>query len=440
MPNKNIYTVTAVVGIAVIGGAAWWYQQRSPAIGGGAAGKPAGASNAVPAPGAAPGGGGGPPAVEVGRVDAVRIEDDAQAVGSLRASQTVTLRPEVSGRIVKLNFTDGQRVRRGQLLVQLDDTLQRAQLQQAQAQSAIARTNLQRSRELQGQNFVSQSAVDQNAAALEVAEAQVALAQAQMSRMVVRAPFDGVAGIRSVNVGDYLKDGADIVNLEDRSRMWVDFRLPERFVGPVKPGLPVQIALDAMPGRTYAGKVEALDAQVDANGRSLLVRARIDNPDAALTSGMFARARIVFAVRERAVMVPEEALVPQGGKQYVIKVVDAPAGASPVASQPGGAGSSSGKVSQRIEARIGVRQAGKVEILEGLAPGDMVITAGQARVMRADGLPLRIVDIERTGAGGDGRGPRTGGGGRPASGPGAGAGGGSAPAGSAAPARNPTPA
>jgi len=437
MPNKNIYTVTAVVGIAVIGGAAWWYQQRSPAMAGDA-GKPAGASNALPAPGAAPGGGAGPPTVEVGRVDAVRIEDDAQAVGSLRASQTVTLRPEVSGRIVKLNFTDGQRVRRGQLLVQLDDTLQRAQLQQAQAQSAIARTNLQRSRELQGQNFVSQSAVDQNAAALEVAEAQVALAQAQMARLAVRAPFDGVAGIRSVDVGDYLKDGADIVNLEDRSRMWVDFRLPERFVGPVKPGLPVQIALDAMPGRTYAGKVEALDAQVDANGRSLLVRARIDNPDAALTSGMFARARIVFAVRERAVMVPEEALVPQGGKQYVIKVVDAPAGAASAASQPGRAGS--GKVSQRIEARIGVRQAGKVEILEGLVPGDMVITAGQARVMRADGLPLRIVDIERMGAGGDGRGPSTGAGGRPASGPGAGAGGGSAPAGSAVPARQPIPA
>ena len=438
MPNKPLYTVTAVVGIALIGAAAWWYQQRSPTLAGADAAKPAGAGSAAPAPAAAPGGGGGPAAVEVGRVEAVRIEDDAQAVGSLRASQTVTLRPEVSGRVVKLNFTDGQRVRRGQLLVQLDDTLQRAQLQQAQAQSAIARTNLQRSRELQGQNFVSQSAVDQNAAALEVAEAQVALAQAQVARLVVRAPFDGVAGIRSVNIGDYLKDGADIVNLEDRSRMWVDFRLPERFVGPVKPGLPVQVALDAMPGRTYAGKVEALDAQVDANGRSLLVRARIDNPDAALTSGMFARARIVFAVRERAVMVPEEALVPQGGKQYVIKVVDAPASAAPAASPPGRA--ASGKVSQRIEARIGVRQAGKVEILEGLVPGDMVITAGQARVIRADGLPLRIVDIERSG-GGEARGPRTGSGGRPASGPaGAGAGAGSAPAGTGAPARNPTPA
>ena len=440
MPSKMIYSVTAVLGMALIGGAAWWYQQRAPALAGTDAGKVAGSAGAMPGAGAGAGGASGPPAVEVGRVEAVRIEDDAQAVGSLRASQTVTLRPEVSGRVVKLNFTDGQRVRRGQLLVQLDDTLQRAQLQQAQAQFAIARTNLQRSRELQGQNFVSQSAVDQNAAALEVADAQVALAQAQVARLVVRAPFDGVAGIRSVSIGDYLKDGADIVNLEDRSRMWVDFRLPERFVGPVKPGLPVQITLDAMPGRSYAGKVEALDAQVDANGRSLLVRARIDNPDASLTSGMFARARIVFAVRERAVMVPEEALVPQGGKQYVIKVVDAPAGVPPAASQPGRAGGN--KVSQRIEARIGVRQAGKVEILEGLVPGDVVVTAGQARVMRADGLPLRIVDIEPMGAGGDVTGPRAAPVGRAASAPGvgAGAGGSSAPAGSTAPARNATPA
>ena len=438
MSNKMIYSLTAVLGIAVIGGAAWWYQQRGPALAGTDAAKVAGAPGAMP--GAGPGGAAGPPAVEVGRVEAVRIEDDAQAVGSLRAWQTVTLRPEVSGRVVKLDFIDGQRVRRGQLLVQLDDTLQRAQLQQAQAQFAIARTNLERSRELQGQNFVSQSAVDQNTAALEVAAAQVALAQAQVARLVVRAPFDGVAGIRSVNIGDYLKDGADIVNLEDRSRMWVDFRLPERFVGPVKPGLPVQIALDAMPGRSYAGKVEALDAQVDANGRSLLVRARIDNPDASLTSGMFARARIVFAVRERAVMVPEEALVPQGGKQYVIKVVDAPAGSATAASQAGRAGGS--KVSQRIEARIGVRQAGKVEILEGLVPGDVVITAGQSRVMRADGLPLRIVDIERVGAGsgGDGRGARPPSAGRPASAPGPGSGGASTPAGTATPARNATPA
>ncbi len=406
MALKKLHTVVAVVGIAVVGGAAWWYQQRGIGVErkevgaamapGGATGASAAArgQGAIGSPGGP--GGGGPAAVEVAKVQVLRIEDDAQAVGSLRAVQTVIVRPEVSGRITKLAFTDGGRVRKGQLLVQLDNTLQDAQLKQAQAQASIARTNLQRSRELQSQNFVSQSAVDQNAAALEVAEAQVSLARAQLSRLAITAPFDGVVGIRSVALGDYVKDGADLVSLEDRSRMWVDFRLPERFVGQTKVGQAVEVSLDAMPGKPLAGKVEALDALVDASGRSLLVRARVDQPGTELKSGMFARARIVFAVRESALMVPEEALVPQGGKQYLIKAVPAPGGAASAAAANGEAkGAGPALVSQRLEAKLGVRQAGKVEILEGLAPGDMIVTAGQARVMRGDALPLRVIDIDK---------------------------------------------
>lgn len=392
---KKLHTVVAVVGIVAIGAAAWWWQRGGAAVErkevNAAAGTAApDASGAARGQSAAPG---GPAAVEVGKVEVLRIEDDAQAVGSLRAVQNIILRPEVSGRITRLGFTDGGRVKKGQLLVQLDNTLQVAQLKQAQAQSNIARTNLQRSRELQSQNFVSQSAVDQNAAALEVAEAQVSLARAQLSRLAIMAPFDGIVGIRSVALGDYVKDGADLVSLEDRSRMWVDFRLPERFVGQTKVGQVVQVSLDAMPGQTFAGKVEALDALVDANGRSLLVRARVDQPGAELKSGMFARARVVFAVRERALMVPEEALVPQAGKQYLIKAVPAPGAAASSAAAGNGAGPA--LVSQRLEAKLGVRQAGKVEILEGLSAGDLIVTAGQARVMRGDALPLQVIDIDK---------------------------------------------
>jgi len=403
MAMKKLHTVVAVVGIVAVGAAAWWFQrgstlERKEASANAGAMAP-GASAAARAQGGAAGpagASGGPAVVEVGKVEVLRIEDDAQAVGSLRAVQTVIVRPEVSGRINKLGFTDGGRVRKGQLLVQLDNALQDAQLKQALAQSSIARTNLQRSRELQAQNFVSQSAVDQNAAALEVAEAQVSLARAQLSRLAILAPFDGVVGIRGVALGDYVKDGADLVSLEDRSRMWVDFRLPERFVGRTKVGQTVEVSLDAMPGKSFAGKVEALDALVDANGRSLLVRARVDQSGAELKSGMFARARIVFAVRERALMVPEEALVPQGGKQYLIKAVPAPGGAASAAAN-NGAGPP--LVSQRLEAKLGVRQAGKVEILEGLSVDDLVVTAGQARVMRGEALPLRVIDIDKPQAG-----------------------------------------
>jgi membrane fusion protein, multidrug efflux system len=398
MAMKKLHTVVAVVGIVAVGAAAWWWQRGGAALERKEAGVaadgavPPGASGAARGPGGAGAAPAGPAAVEVGKVEVLRIEDDAQAVGSLRAVQNIILRPEVSGRITRLGFTDGGRVKKGQLLVQLDNTLQAAQLKQAQAQSNIARTNLQRSRELQSQNFVSQSAVDQNAAALEVAQAQVSLARAQLSRLAIMAPFDGVVGIRSVALGDYVKDGADLVSLEDRSRMWVDFRLPERFVGQTKVGQVVQVSLDAMPGQVFASKVEALDALVDANGRSLLVRARVDQPGAELKSGMFARARVVFAVRERALMVPEEALVPQGGKQYLIKAVPAPGSAAPAAA---GNGAGPALVSQRLEAKLGVRQAGKVEILEGLSPGDMIVTAGQSRLMRSDALPLRVIDIDK---------------------------------------------
>jgi membrane fusion protein (multidrug efflux system) len=326
--------------------------------------------------------------VEVGKVERVSIEDDAQAVGSVQSNQGVMLRPEVSGRISKINFRDGQRVKRGQLLVQLDDTLQQAQLQQAKAQASIARTTLQRNRELVAQNFVSASVVDQSAAALEVAEAQVALAQAQAARMRITAPFDGAAGIATVSLGDYVKDGADLVNIEDLSSVWIDFRLAERYLARLKAGQPVEVQLDALPGRKFNGKVDAVDSLLDANGRSLLVRARLANGDGTLRSGMFARARIVFERRDRAFVVPEEALVPLGGKQYIVKVVDSP----------------NGKMAQRLEARIGVRLPGKAEILEGLSEGDVVVTAGQARVLRPEPSPVRIVDIGRPGgAGGPGR-------------------------------------
>jgi membrane fusion protein (multidrug efflux system) len=290
------------------------------------------------------------------------------------------LRPEASGRIAKLAFSDGQRVRRGQLMVQLDDTLQRAQQQQAQAQAAIARTNLQRNRELLAQGFVSQSAVDQSAAALEVAEAQVALAQAQLARMRIVAPFDAVVGIRNVNVGDYVKDGADLVNLEDLSSIWIDFRLPERYLQRLKPGQAVQVGVDALPGREFAARVDALDSQLDANGRSVLVRARLSDASGSLRPGMFARARIVFASRDEALVVPEEALVPVGGRQVLYKVVVAPDG---------------GLLAQRLEAQIGQRMPGKVEVLSGLQAGDRVVVAGQARLARGDMLPVRPVDLDK---------------------------------------------
>ena len=308
------------------------------------------------------------------------LADDVLAVGSLKSRRGVMLRPETSGRVARLGFGDGDRVKRGQVLVQLDDALQQAQLQQAQAQASIARTNLQRSRELLAQNFVSQSVVDQNVANQQVADSQVALAQAQVARMRVLAPFDGTLGIRSVQVGDYVRDGAELVSIEDLSGLQVEFTLPERYVARVRTGQPVELSLDALPGQVFKGRIDALDSQVDPNGRALRVRAAVDNRGALLKPGMFARPRVVFSVREGAVVVPEEALVPQGARQLIFKVVD---------------GADGKKVSQRMEAKIGLRLPGKVEILEGLKAGDAVVTAGHGRLMRGESVPVRVVDLTR---------------------------------------------
>lgn len=411
MAKKAVYWVVAASGIALASGAAWWLQrQPSSSQTGATAGAPAG--QGASAPGARPGGPGGTPSVEVTQVKTMRLVDDAQAVGSLRSHQSVTLRPEISGRVVRIAFADGAEVRQGQLLIQLDDTLQRAELSQAQAQLSIARANLKRNEELVAQNFVARRVLDESQASLQVAEAQVQLAEARLARMRIVAPFNGTVGIRSVNLGDYVKDGADLVKLEDTSLLYVDFRLPERYQARLSAGQPVQVQMDALPGQSFTAKVRAVDPLVDADGRALLVRAALPAaPGTPLRPGLFARVTVVMSVTEGALMVPEEAVVPQGGKQVVFRL------------EKEGEGDGAKNVSRRTEVQLGLRRGAMVQVLDGLKEGDTVVVAGQQRLQR-DGTAVRVVDMSRPAT------PRNGG----ANGGGQGSGG--APAKPAAPAAN----
>jgi len=363
--NKK-YALLAVLGMAVAGGSAWWMQRPT-----------ANAPASAPAGGPAAGGQ-RVPAVEVTKVEATTLVDEAQSVGSLRSRQGVMLRPEVAGRVRSIEFTEGQRVSKGQLLVQLDDQLQSAQVAQARAEMSIAQANHKRNVELVAQNFISQRSVDESAAALDVAKAKHDLALATLQRLKIVAPFDGVTGLKQVNVGDYLKDGADIVNIEDIDAVLVDFRLPERFQSKIRAGQNAQLQVDALPGRPFTALVQAVDPLIDANGRSVGVRGCIDNRQRQLRPGMFARVNTVFAVREQALTVPEEALVPQGGRSFVVKVVP---GEKPDT-----------LVSQRVAVKTGVRQPGKVEITEGLELGDSVVVAGHQRLQK-DGTAVRVVDL-----------------------------------------------
>ena len=375
------YVVFAILGLAVLSAFAWWWQQR-----GGAAPGERRAGQAQPPQGAAagPGNARGPVPVEVARSVSRDLVDDTTAVGSLHSRQSVMVRPEVSGRIVKLGFVDGQAVKRGQLLVQLDDALQAAQLRQAQAQLGIARTTLRRNQELVSQNFVTQSVVDQAQSTVSVAEAQVQLDQAQQARMRILAPFDGRAGIRRVDVGDYVQDGADIVALEDASSVYVDFSLPERFASRLEVRQKVVVRIDALPDERFDAVVQALEPQISVDGRAVRARGLIANPDATLRAGMFARVSVRLAERAAAVLVPEQAIVPLGGRQWLVKVLDGPGGPR----------------AERIEVRTGIRRDGEVEILDGLSAGERVVTAGQSRLLSGQGQALRLVELG--GAGGTG--------------------------------------
>lgn len=384
--KKILYLLFALVGMAAVSGAAWWYQSKRAPVSG-AQGQATASGSARPDGGgralAGPGDPARPVTVEVAQVELARLSDDAQSVGSLRSRQGVMLRPEISGRITQLNFRDGQRVRRGQLLVQFDDQLPQAQVRQSEAELSIARANHQRNQELLAQKFISQRTLDESAANLQVAQAKLALAEANLARLKILAPFDGIVGIRNVNVGDYLKDGADIVNLEDIDTVYVDYRLPERFQDRVRPGQIARVELDALPGRSFDARVEAVDPLIDANGRSIGVRASIGNRQLLLRPGMFARVTTVFGVRERAKVIPEEAIVPQGGRQFVVKVVPGP--------------DKDSLVSQRVAVKLGIRRPGGVEIVEGLNEGDMVVTAGHQRLQR-DGSPIKLLDVGKPAA------------------------------------------
>jgi membrane fusion protein (multidrug efflux system) len=399
MANKKLYIGVAIVGLALASTGAWWFQNQPqktlPEAGPGARG-PGGPAAGAGRPGGA---GGSMPGVEVAQVKSAPLQDDAQAVGSLRSRQSVTLRPEVSGRIAQIAFADGARVKRGQLLVQLDDVLQRAELSQAQAQLSIARANLKRNEELVAQAFVAQRVLDESRASLQVAEAQVALAQARLSRMRITAPFNGTVGLRTVNLGDYVKDGADLVNLEDTSQLTVDFRLPERYQTRIAAGQPVRVELDALPGKSFNARVQAVDPLLDTDGRSIAVRAALPpSAGSELRPGMFARVTTVFSVNDRALVVPEEAIVPQGGKQFVFRLVKE------------GEGDAAKLVSLRTEVQLGVRRGAQVQIAQGLSEGDTVVVAGQQRLQK-DGTAVRVVDMSRPGGG------RPGGAGQPGSAP-----------------------
>ncbi len=370
MKNSIIGVLVALALVAAVAGG-YWLGQR-PANNAASATDGGGKSVAGGAVASNAAGGNGNPgvAVEAMKVAVASLPQSITAVGSLRSDESVTLRPEVAGRISTIGFGEGQRVTKGALLVRLDPAINEAEVQQARANLKLAQSKFDRAVDLSKSNFISGQAKDEAENNLKVAEAALQLAAAKRDKMDIRAPFSGIIGLRQVSIGDYVKEGADLVNLESIDPLKVDFRVPELYLKQVKVGQTLQVALDALPGKTYQGSVFAINPLVDAAGRSIVIRAVVKNADTALRPGMFARVRLITDQRQDSLVVPEQALVPQGTEQYVFKVVDGKA--------------------QRVKVDIGQRRDAKVEVVQGLAADDVVVIAGQQKLR--DGAQVRLAN------------------------------------------------
>lgn len=368
--NKTMKWSVGVVASAVIAGIFFWLGARQGTSSPPSGGAPGSTSAAVAGKGQTA----GPPptAVDAARVKIAPLAKTISAVGSLRSDETVIVRPEVSGRIVEIGFAEGQRVAKGTVVLRLDQSVQRAEMRQAEANVALAKSRIERSRDLHAKGFISSQALDDAESAFKVAGASAELAAARLSKLDIRAPFSGIAGLRLVSIGDYVREGQDIVNLEEIDPLKVDFRVPEIFLKQISTGQTLQVNLDAIPNTAFTGRVLAINPLIDANGRAVVIRAVIKNTDSRLRPGMFARVKLITNELQEGLTIPEQALIPVGDDFFVFKITDGRA------------------LRTRID--IGQRVTGSVEVTRGLAKDDVVVTAGQPKIR--DGGTVKIATLD----------------------------------------------
>src|SRR5712691_9786781 len=339
----------------------------------------AGACNKSKAGGAARAGGGGgggpmgvPVEVAVARIDTVR--DQIAATGQIEAVQSVDLRPEVDGRIVDILVREGQEVGVGTGLFKVDDAELKAQVARAEADRDVAQRNLERTKQLMAQNASSQADLERADAGYRAAQASYDLLKTRLDRTVVRAPFAGVVGRRLVSIGTYVNSQTPLISLQSVNPQHASFQVPERYADQLRRGQLVSFQVAALPGKNFSGEVVFVDPVVELPGRTILIKARVPNPENQLQAGMFIEARLATDIRPNAVVVPEDAILPVQGLTYVWVVKE-------------------GKADRR-QVTLGVRTAGWAEIQGGgIEAGDQVVVGGLERLF--PGAPVMAQVVER---------------------------------------------
>ncbi|RAU17549.1 efflux transporter periplasmic adaptor subunit [Nitrincola tibetensis] len=309
---------------------------------------------------------GGLPA-EVHRVEIASLDHVLRGVGTLRANESVIIRSEISGRVESILFNEGEMVTQGQELFRLDSASYNAELAQAQAQANLSRQEYQRASDLLERRVGSQNERDTKLAQLRVNEAQVEFAKTSLDKTRIRAPFAGMIGLRHISPGDFITSGQDLVELTDFSEMKIDFAMPERNLGQLSIGQTIMIEVDAFPGEQFSGEIFAISPSSNARSHNINVRANIPNPDGRLRPGLFSKIEIVIGRDDQAIMIPEQAIMPLDNAFFVMKMDE-------------------NNMLSMVPVTMGARRFGEVQITEGLAPGDVVVTAGQIKLQ--PGMPI----------------------------------------------------
>jgi membrane fusion protein (multidrug efflux system) len=323
--------------------------------------------------GGGPGGELPPMAVEVAAARVDTVVDAILATGEIEALQHIELRPEVEGRLEEILVREGAEVRQGTPLFKVDDAELRAQVARLEADRDLAEQALRRTRELLEQNASSEADLEQAEANARSARAQLELQQVRLERTVVRAPFAGVVGVRFVSLGDFVNNSTRLTTLQTADPQRASFQVPERYAGRLRRGQEVTFRVAAVQDRQFSGIVDFVDPVVRLPGRTIMVKARVPNRRRDLKPGMFIEARLVTDVRPNAIVVPEDAILPLQGADYVWVATEGQA--------------------TRREVVLGVRTPGFVEVRSGVEPGEQVVVGGLERLR--EGAPVMPMLVER---------------------------------------------
>ncbi|CAA7623901.1 efflux RND transporter periplasmic adaptor subunit [Magnetospirillum sp. UT-4] len=304
-------------------------------------------------------------------------QETVPAVGTLRAVNGVDISASVAGLVREIAFESGQPVRKGHVLLRLDAEVERSNLRSAQADADLARISAERQRTLVRTDTVSRAALDKAEAELKVREAAVAGYKAVIDKKTVQAPFDGIVGVRKVDLGQYLQPGQAIVSLQDLSVLLADFTVSQRDLGALKPDEPIRLTTDSWPGRVFEGTISAVEPRVDAATGMIAAQARFPNPDGALRPGMFARVEVVRAAVAEVVTVPVSAVSYNLHGDAVFLVRD---------------GEGDARTAERAVVALGERREGRVAILSGVKAGDLVVTAGQLKLENGSRIEMAETD------------------------------------------------